>query len=153
MYRSAAASRSRVVTPGRILVSMSRSVLTRIAPAAAMASISAGLFLMIMPGGPSPAAPYDLRFRRVNGPPPPPLQLVLEPERRDRRPDVIVDLRGGERAVEAAQQSLVVVVLHERRGRAVVDGEAVGGDVGLVVVAPGEGGGVGVAPARGPRAG
>ncbi len=47
MKRSAATSSSSVLTPGRTLPSTSLSVCTRIAPAAAIFSISAGVFLMI----------------------------------------------------------------------------------------------------------
>src|ERR1700733_10071148 len=47
MKRSAAASSSSVRTPGRILPSISSSVSTRIAPARAIFSISAGVFLTI----------------------------------------------------------------------------------------------------------
>src|SRR5918997_4906419 len=130
MYFSAARSRSSVVMPGRIFVSTSFSVRTRIAPAAAIASISAGLFLMIMrPGGPPPAAQYDLRNRPVAGPPPAPLELVLEAQRGDRRPDVVVDLGGRTRAVEAPQEPALLVVLDERRGRCVVDLEPLADDL------------------------
>ncbi len=48
MKRSAAVSSSSVRTPGRILLSSSCSVCTRISPAAAIFSISAGVFLMII---------------------------------------------------------------------------------------------------------
>src|SRR5450759_3776116 len=48
--RSAAASSSSVLTPGRILPATRSSVAAWIAPAAAIFSISSGDFLMIIPG-------------------------------------------------------------------------------------------------------
>src|ERR671933_901246 len=125
MNRSAASSSSAVVTPSRTLDSRRRSVWTRITPAAAMRSISCGVFLMITArrGGVS---------RRC---PPARSQLVLEAERRDRRPDVVVHLGGRARAVEAAQEIALVVVLDEWRGLLLVDLEALADRLLAVVVA------------------
>src|SRR3954451_21581881 len=119
MNFSAAWSSSAVDTPSRILPAMSFIVREWMAPAAAIFSISAGDFLMITAKG--------LRRRR--------LELVLEPQRRHRRADVVVHLGGRPRAVEAAQQVAVLVVPHERLGLVVVDGQALADGLGLVVVA------------------
>src|SRR3982074_1782665 len=70
MNFSAASSSSRVLTPGRIFPASRFIVLTRITRAAAIWSISSGLFLMII--GRS--------------------DVLFQPERGDHRPDVIVDL-------------------------------------------------------------
>ena len=83
MNFSAAASSSPVVTPGRILPASRSIVLTRMAPAAAILSISAGDFLMIIGASES----------------------FFEAERGERRADVVVDLHLVARAVEAAQQA------------------------------------------------
>src|SRR3712207_5280922 len=117
MKRSAASSSSFVVTPGRTFDSSSRWQRTSTSPAAAIFSISAGDFLMIMPGAPSA------------------LDLVLESERRDRRPQVVVDLGRVAAAVEAAQRARLLVVVDERLGVLVVDAEALLDRLGLVVVA------------------
>src|SRR3954470_2632246 len=114
MNFSAASSSSPVVTPSRTLDSSSLSVRTRISPAAAILSISAGVFLMITPWLPR-------------------LDLVFEPQRRDRRPDVVVHLGGRERSVEAVQQPAVVVERDQRLGLLVVDVEPLADRFRLVV--------------------
>src|SRR5947209_17344506 len=114
MNFSAARSRSAVVVPGRILPATRFIVLTRIAPAAAIRSISSGVFLMITWA---------------------PLDIFLETKRRNHRPDVVVNFGRLTRAVDPPHQSLLVVVLDERLGLVVVDLKAVADDLGLVVVA------------------
>src|SRR5918912_2235049 len=122
MKRSAARSRSAVVTPGRILPARRAIVFTRMAPAAAIFSISAGVFLTIM-------------TKR--------LQALFEAQRRQRGADVVVDLHLVARAVEAAQQAPVVVVVDQRLGLLVVGLEPLPDDLGAVVVAvPGGPGGL-----------
>src|SRR5690349_6227020 len=111
MNFSAARSSSSVVTPGRILPASRSMVRTSTSPAAAMRSISSGLFLMIIR-----------------------LHVLLEPQGGDHRPDVVVDIGLIPRPVDPAQQPLVVVVVDHRRGLGVVDVQAVADDVGLVVV-------------------
>src|SRR5919197_3792850 len=126
MYFSAARSRSAVVTPSRTLPSSILSVRTRMAPAAAILSISSGVLRMI-------TAPY-----RVRGRSPAPVvlsELVLEAQCRDRRPQVVVHLGRAARAVEAVQQVALVVVVHERRGLLAVDLEPVANRLLAVVVA------------------
>src|SRR4051794_32418912 len=114
MNFSAASSSSPVVTPGLIFPATRFIVLTRIAPAAAIRSISSGVFLMIT------CAPLD---------------IFLEAKRRNHRPDVVVNLGRLARAVDPPHQPPLVVVLDERLGLVVVDLEAVANDLGLVVVA------------------
>src|ERR671932_1463364 len=94
MKRSAARSRSAVVTPGRILPASRSIVRTRISPARAILSISAGLFLTIM-GRPM-------------------LEALFQPQGGERRADVVVDLDLVPGAVEAPQQAPLLVVLDER---------------------------------------
>src|SRR3712207_2396127 len=104
MNFSAASSSCLVVTPGRTMPSSSRWQRTSTSPAAAILSISAG----------------DLRTiigRRS-------LDLVLESEGRDGRAQVVVDLRGRPRPVDALEQPLLVVVLDDRLGLLVVDAQA-----------------------------
>src|SRR5207247_387718 len=127
MNVSAARSSSDVVTPSRSLPSRSLSVRTRMAPAAAIFSISSGDFLMITRGRRQP--PTRAGAPRTRS------QLVLQPQRGDRRPEVVVDLRGRARAVEAAQEAALVVVVDERRGLGVEDVEPVADGLFLVVVA------------------
>src|SRR3954447_18717396 len=91
MNFSAAASRSSVLTPGRTLPASRSMVRTRISPARAILSISAGVFLMIMGS-----------------------ETLFEPQRREGGPDVVVDLGGAARAVEAPQQALLLVVVDQR---------------------------------------
>src|SRR4051794_35806940 len=128
MYFSAARSRSAVVTPSRTLPSSSLSVRTRMAPAAAILSISSGVLRMI-------TARYRVRAR---SPRPSGSVLVLHAERRDRRPEVVVDLGRAARAVEAVQQVVAVVVLDERRRLVAVDLEALAHGLLAVVLALGE---------------
>src|SRR3954454_2701097 len=113
MNFSAASSSSPVVTPSRTLPSRRSSVRTRMSPAAAILSMSAGDFLTIIAGS----------------------QLVFEPQGGDRRPDVVVHLRRGPRAVEAPQQPAVLVEGDQRLGLRVVDVEALLDGLGRVVVA------------------
>src|SRR5829696_2671898 len=105
MYFSAARSRSAVVTPSRTLPSRSLSVRTRMAPAAAILSISSGVLRMI-------TSPYRVRARGRR----PRLELVLHAERGDRRAEVVVHLGRAARAVEAVEDVVLVVVVDERRG-------------------------------------
>src|SRR3954449_2882866 len=63
------------------------------------------------------------------------LQLVFQPQRGERRADVVVDLARGALAVEAPQHTQVLVVLHERLRLLVVDLEPVLDGLRLVVVA------------------
>src|SRR5687767_6188676 len=127
MNFSAASSSSAVVTPGRTLDSSSLWQRTRTSPAAAILSISAGDFRTIIEGlG---------------------LDLVFESEGRDRRAQVVVDLGGVARAVEAPQGALLLVVVDERLGVLVVDAQALLHGLGLVVVALDELGAVDVADA------
>src|SRR3954468_12280974 len=115
MNFSAASSRSLVVTPSRTLPSTSWSARTRIDPAAAILSISSGDFLMII---------------AIRG-----SQLVLEAKRRDRCPEVVVDLGGRALAVESLEDPAVLVVVDERRRLLVVDRKAVAHHVLRVVLA------------------
>src|SRR3954451_13400422 len=98
MNFSAAASSSPVVTPGRTLPSSRCRVRTRMSPAAAIFSISSGVLRMIIATGRSD------------------LDLLFEPERRQRGPDVVVDLGRRPYAVEALEDAAVLVVLDERLG-------------------------------------
>src|SRR4051812_15816888 len=115
MNFSAASSRSAVVTPSRTLLSSNARVRTRISPAAAMRSISSGVFLTI-----------TARLR---------LELVLEPERGDRGADVIVDLGRRAGAVEASQQAALLVERDELGRLVVIDPQALADGLGFVVVA------------------
>src|SRR4051812_19797335 len=134
MNFSAAWSSSAVVTPSRTLPAMSFIVRAWMAPAAAIRSISCGDFLMITAcGGAGPCSRA--------------LELVLEPQGRDRRPDVVVHLGRRARPVEVAQQVAALVVLDERLGLVVVDRQALADRLGLVVVALDELGAVLVADA------
>src|SRR5687767_14811276 len=112
MNFSAAVSSSFVVTPGRIMPSSSRCVRTSTSPASAILSISAGDFLTIID-----------------------LDLVFESEGRDRRAQVVVDLGGRSRAVEAAQQPELLVVVDDRLRLLVVDAQALLDRLRPVVVA------------------
>src|SRR3954471_3801912 len=117
MYFSAARSRSAVVTPSRTLPSSSLSVRTRMAPAAAILSISSGVLRMI-------TAPYRVRARGGRARSRGRSVLVLHAQRRDRRPEVIVDLGRAAGAIEAVQDVALVVVVDERRGLIAVDRQA-----------------------------
>src|SRR3954471_6464952 len=120
MNFSAALSRSPVVTPVRALP---RSMLRQRAstrPAAAIFSISSGVFRTITEDSVVAASL---------------LELVLEPQRCERGPDVVVDLAGRAFAVEAPEQVLVLIAVDERARLVVVDLEPVLDGVGLVVVA------------------
>src|SRR3954468_15009083 len=123
MYFSAARSRSSVVTPSRTLPSRSLSVRTRMAPAAAILSISSGVLRMI-------TARYRVRARRRR-----PLELVLHAQRGDRGPEVVVDLGRAAGAVEAVQDVALVVVVDERRGLVAVDLQAAAHRLLAVVLA------------------
>src|SRR5215210_2980705 len=113
MNFSAALSRSSVVTPGRILPAIRSIVLTRIAPAAAILSISAGDFLTIMTASES----------------------LFEAQRGEGGTDVVVHLDLVLRAVEPAQQAALLVVALQRLRLLVVGGEPLLDGFGLVVVA------------------
>src|SRR5919204_4108021 len=113
MNRSAALSSSCVVAPGGPLPARRSMVRTRISPARAIFSISAGVFLMII-GGSEP---------------------LFEPQRREGGPDVVVDLGRAARAVEAAQQAFVLVVVDQRLGLLMVRRESLLDHLGLVVLA------------------
>src|SRR3954462_5415259 len=126
MYFSAARSRSAVVTPSRTLDSSSLSVRTRMAPAAAILSISSGVLRMI-----TTRYRVRARHRRPSGG----SVLVLHAERRDRRPEMVVHLGRAARAVEAMQEIVVVVVLDERLRLLAVDDQALA-DRLLAVVLP-----------------
>src|SRR4051812_17897293 len=114
MNRSAAASSSPVVTPGRTLPSSRRSVRTSTSPAAAILATSSGVLRMIT------GAPLD---------------LFLEPERGEGRADVVVHLRRRARAVEPLEDPAVVVEVDEGLGLLAVGVEPLAHCLGLVVVA------------------
>src|SRR3954453_4229563 len=128
MYFSAARSRSAVVTPSRTLPSSSLSVRTRMAPAAAILSISSGVLRMI-------TSPH--RVRAASGGPGGRLGLVLvlHPQRGDRRAEVVVNLGRAAGAVEAVQDVALVVVVDERRGLVAVDLQAAAHRLLAVVLA------------------
>src|SRR5829696_5559229 len=113
MNFSAALSSSTVVTPGRTLPAIRSIVLTRMAPAAAILSISAGDFLTIIAASES----------------------FFQAERGEGRADVVVDIDLVLRAVEAAQQAPLLVVVLERLGLLVVGREALLDLLRLVVLA------------------
>src|SRR3954463_15722457 len=115
MNFSAAASSSPVVTPGRIFAASRSIVRTRISPARAILSISAGDFLTII--------------ARSS------LEAFFQAQRRQRRPDVVVDLDLVPGAVEAPEQPALLVVLLERLGLLVVGGEPLLDRLGPVVLA------------------
>src|SRR3954452_17811501 len=117
MYFSAARSRSAVVTPSRTLPSSSRSVRTRMAPAAAILSISAGVLRMI-------TAPQGTCCVGGRGWARPGSEHVLHAERLDRRAEVVVHLGRAAGAVEAVQDVALVVVVDERRRLLAVDLQA-----------------------------
>src|SRR6185295_2016465 len=125
MYFSAARSRSRVVTPSRTLPSRSFSVRTRMAPAAAILSISSVVLRMI-------TARYRVRAR---GGVAPLSVLVLHAKRGDRRPEMVVHLGRAAGPVEAVQDVVVVEVLDQRRRLLAVDLEPLADRLLLVVVA------------------
>src|SRR5690242_7567112 len=115
MNFSAAWSSSWVLTPGRTFPASRLIVLTRMSPAAAIRSISSGLFLMIIGA--------------------PPISYVLfEAKRRDHRSDVIVDLSRIAGSVDALEQPTFLVVADQRLGLIVVGREPVLDHLGLVVL-------------------
>src|SRR5579875_2083494 len=126
MNRSAARSSSAVLTPGRIFAASRFIARARICPAAAIRSISWGLFLMIT-ARPSPRRSQELRPRRSH--------VLLEAQRRDHRTDMVMHLAGAARAVDPAQQPALVVVLDQRLGLLVVDRQPSAHHLGLVVIA------------------
>src|SRR5215217_49659 len=113
MNFSAAWSSSSVVTPGRILPASRSMVRTRMAPAAAILSISAGDFLTIMGASES----------------------FFEAQRGERRADVVVHLDLVARAVESTQQPALLVVVLQRLGLVVIGLQPLGNLVRLVVLA------------------
>src|ERR1700742_3190488 len=98
MNFSAASSNSSVVMPGRILPWSRFIVFTSTAPAAAMRSISSEVFLMI-------PITTELSCGSARQ-----LDVVLEQQRGDHRADVVVDLGGAARTVDAAHQALLIEV-------------------------------------------
>src|SRR5919108_3591421 len=112
MKRSAAWSSSSVVAPGRTLPASRSIVRTRISPARAILSISAGVFLMIMGS-----------------------EAFFEAQRREGGPDVVVDLGGAARAVEPAQQPLLLVVVDQLLGLLMVGLQTLLHHLWLVVLA------------------
>src|SRR4051812_33490663 len=122
MNFSAALSSSPVVTPVRALVRSIDRQRARTRPAAAICSISSGVFRTITRDSVEPDGPLEL-------------ELVLEAKRGERGADVVVNLAGRSLAVEAAEQVLVLVAIHQRARLVVVDLEAVLDGVGLVIVA------------------
>src|SRR5258705_340171 len=115
MNFSAARSSSAAVTPGRTFPESRSIVRTRISPARAILSISAGVFLTIMAS-----------------------ESLFEPERGERRADVVVNLARRAGAVEAPQQAQLVVVVDQRFGLPMIDPEPRADLVRVVVVATGE---------------
>src|SRR6476660_9000269 len=110
-------------TPSRTLPSSILRVRTRMAPAAAILSISSGVLRMI-------TSPYRVRARRACS-----SDLVLHAQRLDRRAEVVVHLGRAARAVEAVEEVAVVVVVDERRRLLAVDLLAVADGLLAVVVA------------------
>src|SRR5918997_4413329 len=100
MNRSAASSSSPVVTPGRAFFLRISCVRTSTRPAAAILSISSGV------------------FRWITG-----SKLRLESLRSQCGTYAVVHLVGRARAVEAAQQAPFVVPLDQGLGLLVVDGQ------------------------------
>src|SRR5436305_13310593 len=94
MKRSAARSSSAVLTPGLTLPARRFIVRTRIAQAAAIRSISSGLFLMIIGW----------------------LHVLLEPQRCDHRTNVIVYLDSTPRLLNAAHHPPHLIVGDQRLG-------------------------------------
>src|SRR5579875_2733293 len=134
MNRSAARSSSPVLTPGRILAASRFIVLTRIAPAAAIRSISCGVFLMIT-DRPSRRDAGSAGAAGGRSPIAGPLDALLHAQGRDHRADVVVHLARAAGAVDASQQPALVVVADQRLGLLVVDAQAVSHDLGAIVVA------------------
>src|SRR3954465_13261413 len=112
MKRSAASSRSSVVTPARAFERSIWRQRARIAPERAMASISSGDFLMITG-----------------------LELLFQPQCCERCADVVVHLTRRPAAVEAAEHAALLVVVNQRLGLRVVDLEPLLDRLRLVVVA------------------
>src|SRR5688500_5309015 len=110
MNFSAARSRSAVVAPGRTLPASRSTQRTRMSPARALLSSSAGGFSAVTA-----------------------LEPPSGPQRRERRTDVVVRLTRAASAVEAPQQAALVVVVDERLGLGVV-GLQPGADLVRVVV-------------------
>src|ERR1700758_1411229 len=103
MNFSAALSSSLVVTPCRTLPASRFIVLTRIAPAAAIRSISSGVFLMIN----ARRLPGEVGGKLLA------LHVVFETERRDHGPDVVMHIGRTARPVDPAHQPLGVVVVDQ----------------------------------------
>src|SRR3954453_21679270 len=106
MNFSAALSSSPVVTPVRALPRSIERQRASTRPASAIFSISSGVFRTIT--GDSVVAAERL-------------ELVLEPQRGEGRPDVVVHLAGRALAVEAPEEILVVVAVDQRARLVVVD--------------------------------
>src|SRR3954453_878001 len=120
MNFSAALSSSPVVTPVRALPRSMFRQRASTRPAAAMFSISSGVFRTIT----------EDSLVAANR-----LELVLEPQRGEGGTDVVVHLARRSLAVEGAQHVLLLVAVHERLRLVVVDLETVLDGLGLVVVA------------------
>src|SRR5579859_2375314 len=119
MTFSAARSRSRVLTPGRILAASRLIVLTRMSPVAAMRSISSGVFLMITV------------LRAYSGA----LEILLQPEGGDHGPNVVMDIGRLAGAIDPAQKAPLVVIVDHGGGFLVVHPQPVLNHIGLVIVA------------------
>src|SRR4051794_20280497 len=165
MKRSAAESSSAVVTPGGILPSSSRSVRTRMSPAAAILATSSGVLRMItgesvrrsvVESGAAIVVPAKDAGRaqwrshgsdrgRTQGRRGQagcaadlrmgPLDLFLEPESGEGCADVVVHLGRRARAVEPLEDPTLVVEVHERLGLLAVGVQSLAHGLGLVVVA------------------
>src|SRR4051794_32752901 len=124
MNFSAAWSRSPVVTPARALARSRLRQRERTRPAAAIFSISSGVFRTITEES-VVAWPGSTQA----------LELVFQSQRGERRADVIVHLAGRALPLEAAQQVLLLVVIDQGARLLVVDVEPVLDGLGLVVLA------------------
>src|SRR5262245_27595006 len=118
MKRSAASSRSAVVTPGWHLERSMRRQRAWMAPDAAMCSICSGVFLMIIVAGPSQGT-SELLFHLEGG---------------EHGPNSVVDVVGLPRTVDAAKDPVLLVVGDHRLGLLMVGGKPLANDLGLVIV-------------------
>src|SRR5690349_3643891 len=137
MKRSAASSRSWVVTPGRAFPRSIARQRASTCPAASICSISSGDFLTII------GAKESLETSQQSDL----LELVFEPQGGEGGPNVVVNLARRPGGVEAPEDPLAVVVLDERGRFAVVDLEPPLDRLRLVVVALDQAGAVLVAHA------
>src|SRR6185503_6247145 len=116
MKRSAASSRSAVVTPGWHLERSMRRQRAWMAPDAAMCSICSGVFLMII-----------VRRRSTS-------ELLFHLEGGEHGPNSVVDVVGLPRTVDAAKDPVLLVVGDHGLGLLMVGGKPLANDLGLVVV-------------------